>query len=87
MAGTLQSKFDRRRAQEKPASTVGGAAAAPADVPISEVYTQWVGESNRTWVPGQAEVADALMTIGFQVRVVHSGVPWCGTASCHVDAY
>jgi len=65
MAGTFQGKFDRLRRQERLA--VANNTAPPADIPISTVYTQWVAENNKSWVPGQADVANALMTIGFQV--------------------
>lgn len=66
MAGTLQGKFDRLRRQERLAA-VNNTAAPAEDIPISTVYTQWVAENNKSWVPGQADVANALMTIGFQV--------------------
>lgn len=71
----LQANITRMRSAEAAAaaaaanssSGLGVVAAAPADLPFSRLFSDWVAANTPSWQPQQVPVANALMTINVQV--------------------
>lgn len=69
----LQANITRMRSAEAASaasnsnSGLGAVAAAPVDMPFSQLFSDWVAANQPTWQPQQIPVANALMTINVQV--------------------
>ena len=79
-ANQLQSNITRLRALEAAAAQTNASDAtnttssssfqrftAPADLPFSQLFSDWVAANVASWQPQQLSVANALMTINVQV--------------------